>query len=115
MKTILQYKFIIIGGALVIAVIAWYVLSPTPENTDLASTPAPAGTTPAEAGIVPTLLTLRSVKLDGTIFSEPAFQHLKDFSTEIVPEPVGRSNPFAPLGARNTSLAATSTQISTPR
>ena len=41
--------------------------------------------------------TLRAIKLDDSIFSDPAFRALEDFSQELTPEPVGRQNPFAPL------------------
>jgi len=44
------------------------------------------------------LATLRGIKLDGSIFEDPAFRSLEDFSQELVPEPVGRENPFAPVG-----------------
>lgn len=48
--------------------------------------------------LVETLLTLRAITLSGTIFADPAFKALQDFGTTIVPEPVGRPNPFAPIG-----------------
>lgn len=47
--------------------------------------------------LVETLLTLRAITLSGTIFADPAFKTLQDFGTTIVPEPVGRPNPFAPI------------------
>lgn len=43
------------------------------------------------------LVTLRGIDLDGSIFEDPAFRGLEDFSRELVPEPVGRENPFAPV------------------
>jgi len=49
-----------------------------------------------EQNIVDTLLKLRSVSLSGTIFSDPAFSALQDFGTQIIQEPFGRLNPFAP-------------------
>lgn len=51
----------------------------------------------SERQLVATLLTLRAVNLSGTIFSDPVFMSLTDFSTAIQPEPSGRPNPFAPL------------------
>ncbi len=54
----------------------------------------------ADRDLVETLLTLRAITLSGTIFNDPAFRSLQDFGTTIVPEPVGRSNPFAPLNSR---------------
>ncbi|MBU4480087.1 hypothetical protein KKG48_01415 [Patescibacteria group bacterium] len=44
------------------------------------------------------LLELKSLSLDGGIFANEAFINLKDFSTEIRPQPVGRNNPFAAIG-----------------
>lgn len=40
---------------------------------------------------------LNSVKLDVGFFEGKFFRSLIDFSVELVPEPVGRENPFAPL------------------
>jgi hypothetical protein len=51
----------------------------------------------ADQELVETLLTLRAITLSGKIFEDPAFRALQDFGTTIVPEPVGRANPFAPL------------------
>ena len=110
MQTILQHKFLLVLSGLVVAGIVWYGLSPSSALPDLVSTPDSEGGTQADPGIVSTLLTLRSVKLDGAIFSRPAFKELDDISTEIVSEPVGRANPFAPLSART----STSTQTFTP-
>jgi hypothetical protein len=35
---------------------------------------------------------------DRDLVDDPAFKTLQDFGTNIIPEPVGRPNPFAPLG-----------------
>lgn len=117
MQTLLQHKIVLIMIALAIAGAVWYGLSPTPVVPDLTSTPSgDSSTTAADQGIVATLLTLRAVKLDGTIFSDPKFTGLKDFSTEIVAELVGRTNPFAPLSSQTQSLSTStkSTQTFTP-
>ena len=85
------------------AIAAWWIFTPEPQPDSLITTQG------AEASIdrtvIDTLLTLRSVTLSGTIFAEPAFMTLRDFGTEIIPEPVGRPNPFAPLEGRATSTA----------
>lgn len=54
-------------------------------------------TSPAEREILSTLLELRGITLDGAILTDPSFRSLQDYSTEIVSEPIGRRNPFAPL------------------
>lgn len=46
-----------------------------------------------------TLLNIKNIKLDDTIFSSDAFKNLKDFSIQLVQDvKEGRPNPFAPLG-----------------
>ncbi|MEX0652410.1 MAG: hypothetical protein WD153_03050 [Candidatus Paceibacterota bacterium] len=45
------------------------------------------------------LVNLRSITLNDAIFSEPAFKTLIDFGQQLVPEPTGRQNPFAPIGS----------------
>ena len=52
----------------------------------------------AENDLLNLLLDIRSIKLDGNIFSKETFKSLEDFGQEIIPEPVGRENPFAPIG-----------------
>lgn len=46
---------------------------------------------------------LKSLELDDSIFSDPVFRSLTDFSQPITPEPVGRENPFLPIGAMGTT------------
>lgn len=42
---------------------------------------------------------VNSIKLETDIFESRAYRSLVDRSQEIPPEPLGRTNPFAPLGA----------------
>lgn len=100
MGFLMKHKLIIIL-AVVVAGVAWWGLSgvggSASSSSLLTTQGVQTGLSPADQSLVATLLQLRAVKLDGTIFSEPAFQALKDFSTQIIPEPVGRPNPFEPL------------------
>jgi len=109
MQSLLQHKLILIASGIALAGLVWYGLSPSPVEPDLVPSSGVVGSQ-TDQGIIPTLLALRAVKLDGTIFSAPAFTRLNDNSTDIVSEPVGRTNPFAPLSART----GTTTQNSTP-
>ena len=96
MQGFFQNKAVVVGIiALVVAAAAWYGLT-SPASSDTALVTTTSANAPGQ-DLVETLLALRAVKLDGTIFSEPAFSGLNDYSTPIVPEPVGRPNPFAPL------------------
>lgn len=99
-----QYKwYILLGVAVVIAIGAWYVLSEPPQEELTTTVPVESG---VDKDLVSTLLQLRAVSLTGTIFSDPSFQALQDFGTQIIPEPVGRPNPFAPASYRSTSTSS---------
>ena len=86
--------FGVVGGV-------WYSLTDRAPEA-LLPTESPEGTSDKE--LVATLLALRAVKLDGTIFVNPAFVALQDFGTQIAPEPVGRQNPFAPLSGTEVTV-----------
>ncbi len=107
MGFISQHKIPMIAllGILIAAAI-WYGLSNSQPSESLLSTQVVSNADPADQDVVETLSTLRAVTLSGTIFSDTAFMGLKDFGTQIVPEPVGRENPFAPLQAGSRAPAA---------
>ena len=89
---------LVVGLAAFVGIVGWYVLKGSPASESLLVTENVAGApNEEERDLVATLLQLKAVSLDGTIFSDPAFQSLVDYGIEIVPEPVGRANPFAPL------------------
>lgn len=95
---------VIVG--IVVVVGGWYMFfSGSGGNDALLTTTVVSDESAVERGIVDTLLTLRAVTLSGTIFSDPAFGTLRDFGTQIIPEPVGRPNPFAPRGLNPTESA----------
>lgn len=55
---------------------------------------------PISQELLVTLSNLHTIKLDNTIFSDPAFQSLTSFGVELPPEAVGRRNPFLPVGSQ---------------
>lgn len=55
------------------------------------------------------LATLKSTKLDTSIFDDPVFMSLTDFGVEISAQPVGRRNPFAPFATSTTAGTKPST------
>ncbi len=87
---------IVIVLAALVGIVGWYVLRGNTGSAPLLVTERPVSNE-AERDLVATLLQLRAVTLEGAIFSDPAFHSLIDYGIEIVPEPVGRTNPFAPL------------------
>ncbi len=113
LDTILHNKAFIGGLAVIVIIGAWFFLGgePAPQENGLVTETFTSPATEEERDLVATLLQLKAVELNAAIFSNPAFQSLKDFGSQIVPEPVGRPNPFAPLtqtaGAGNTATSST--------
>ena len=62
----------------------------------LSSSPAPSD---ESQQLLTTLGDLHSVTLDNGIFKNQLFMSLTDFGTVIPTQPVGRHNPFAPVGS----------------
>ena len=113
MMGLFQNKLVLMGLAgVVIAGMVWYSFL-RDDDTALLETQDLTQATEVDGEIVSTLLQLRAVSLSGTIFSDPAFQGLKDFSTPITPEPAGRPNPFAPLNLRTVTAPSPSFAAST--
>ena len=87
----------IVGGVLLLAGIYVYMT--------YFSSPSSATVTSSDSNLalsqnlLVTLQNLHTIKLDGSVFSEPAFQSLTDFGVTIPPEAVGRRNPFVPISS----------------
>jgi hypothetical protein len=95
-----RYRTLIL--AVIIIAIAFFAYSYffAGERQPILSEQAPAVGTPVDQDLIALLLQLKSIRLDTAIFNDPAFRSLQDFSQALVPEPIGRTNPFAPLGAK---------------
>lgn len=87
-----------IGGLVLFAVAAlgYYVWSTGSSQALLSNTGE--GASPLSQEILATLASLTTIKLDDSIFSDPVFVSLTDFGVTIPEEPIGRRNPFAPIG-----------------
>ena len=77
-----------------------------------------ADTSKMGAEVLSALNQLKTLKLDASVFQDKTFLSLQDFSKPLNSEPVGRVNPFSPIGvenvgtvklAPNTKTGATST------
>ncbi len=97
-------------AGIAIAGVVWYSFLRDRGDTTLIQTTDFTEAGMADRDVVNTLLQLREVSLSGTIFQDPAFVSLQDFGRQIVPEPVGRQNPFAPLGAVVATSSGTTTR-----
>lgn len=91
-------KIVLVIVGVLIAGFTWYGMTGgTNSGGDSTLTTEVVSQSAEERAVLDSLLQLRSIQLTGTIFTDPAFASLRDFRTDIVSEPVGRRNPFAPL------------------
>lgn len=101
MDLIKKNKYLFIGVAILVAGFIWYGMSEKQTGDGLLTSESVDGgsaQSAAERELLNTLLELKAIRLDGQVFVDPAFGALRDFTTDIVSEPIGRRNPFAPLG-----------------
>lgn len=88
----------VIAGLIVAAFVVYSLFFTGKDNSTLTTEDVSPAQTAVEQELISLLLELRSITLTTDIFADPRFQALQDFSQDIVSEPVGRTNPFAPLG-----------------
>ncbi len=62
---------------------------------------------PLSSDILITLQSVNSIKLDNSIFTDPAFVSLSDFGVTIPAQNVGRRNPFLPVGVASKATSTT--------
>ena len=95
-----KYKNIIIGAVVVVVLFFLYsAFLKGDGNTDTLVSESPEGlNSDVTMELLSILLEIRSITLNEKIFSDEGFSSLEDFSQEIPQEPVGRPNPFLPIG-----------------
>lgn len=106
---------LIIVIAIIIAIcVAGYLYITRDQSPDdlLVSSMAGVGApgspvSPVDNQLLAALRDLRRLKLDDSIFKDPAWATLHDFSQTLEPQEPYRPNPFAPLGGGS---ASTTTQ-----
>lgn len=116
-------KIILIVTIIGIAFVVYALfIKKDPTSPDLVSNGTPDIQGSAEAQVLgnqiaQALLKIEKIKLDKSIFESDIYKSLQDRSQPIIEEPIGRSNPFAPLGdvsvnsstRTSTTTSATST------
>lgn len=68
-------------------------------STDSSEGVAMTASAQADRELLQLLQELSSINLEGSIFNDPLFRSLENFRVEPTPQPVGRDNPFAPVGS----------------
>jgi hypothetical protein len=86
--------FVLIAGYLL-----WTIVSKDPETATLSSVSTASDTSVGDAKVLETLINMRNLRLDDRLFNNPAFLKLINTERKIIPEPVGRRNPFSPIGS----------------
>ncbi len=105
---------ILILGSVLAAFAGWYLFLRDTTPEPLLTTQDLTVQGSSDGDVVETLLQLRTITLAGTILSDPAFLRLVDTGTQIMPEPVGRPNPFLPITRSGTTTPTAGTS-SKPR
>lgn len=97
-----KYRKWILIGVVIIAAFVAYTFFFTGDNTDDALlSSSNAANRPAQIvgnEIITALNQIESLQLNRDIFDSAVFASLKDRSQEIPPEPIGKANPFDPIG-----------------
>lgn len=109
-------KIIII--VLVVAGIAFFgynYFGKTSTSTDVLVRESALDSSKIGAEVLVALNQLKTLKLDADVFKDKTFMSLVDYSKPLNAEPVGRVNPFSPIGIENGSVklapASTTTDI----
>ncbi|MDD4989014.1 MAG: hypothetical protein PHV42_01120 [Candidatus Pacebacteria bacterium] len=89
----------------------YYGTPPSGSSALLVQTGAGAGDSGQMIGqkTIALLRELEKVQIDQSIFSTASFQSLQDFGVEIQPEPIGRPDPFAPVGFESGTMGLSTT------
>lgn len=99
MNFIKQYSTILWFVGIVAVLYGAYALFFAQESEPVVAVTETAAVPDQE--LVALLFELKNIRLDNAIFEDPLFKSLNDFGRELVPEPLGRTNPFAPLGGES--------------
>ncbi len=100
-ETLKKYKYLL--GFTVGIVVLFFVYSfffkdsaSAPDKLTTAS-PEQSELDAVTTDLLALLLSLKTLDIDTTIFSDDRFKSLTDFSVELIRQPVGRPNPFLPI------------------
>jgi hypothetical protein len=102
-----KYKnIIIIGVVIALGLIAYSIFKPAPTAETLLETTQRADSAQVLGDEITSAISqINSLKLDRGVLDDPVVKNLKDHSKPIIPEDVGRKNPFAPIGEVGSSAS----------
>lgn len=97
-----KYKTTLIGVTLIVGafiVYQFYYVDGKKDSVLISQSGSEISGSVVGREIVVLLDELQAINLDSSILDDPAFQSLIDFEQEVQEEPIGRSNPFIPVGS----------------
>lgn len=106
MDFILKHKGAVVGVVLLVIAGAWWGFAGSSKDPAVLQTEGAAAKTSVDRDVVQALIALRAITLSDAIFKDPAFATLRDFGIQIVAEPIGRRDPFAPLSGGSSGGSA---------
>jgi hypothetical protein len=101
---------IIVIVVLVVAAAAYFYLEGSPSSSSSSSLDqqqTDMGTLGTQ--VLSLLNQTRSLKIDTTLFSDPGYKTLQDYTVDVPQVGVGRANPFAPLPGETTQSSSVGT------
>jgi len=87
-----------IGGIVAVVILGYVYFAYFSGSSTPALTSTDTANTALSQSLLVTLQNLQTIKLDNSIFSDPAFISLTDFGVTIPPQTVGNPDPFLPSG-----------------
>ena len=103
MELLKKYKNILIVLVIIVLIFALYnfFFVGKQSSDDPLSSTTPSGLDASSPGneLLSLLQELKGIEFRTDIFNDPVFATLKDFGVTLVPQPVGRRNPFALIGS----------------
>ena len=90
---------IILIVVLILAGVAYFYYTGTPKDTSASLTTTAQNSAAAAEGakVLALLNQISSLQIDTSLFTSPVYQSLVDHTVQVIPQNVGRPNPFASL------------------
>ena len=100
-ESIKKYKNILVIVTIVVVAFVAYSMffagRDITTNILTSSTVGPGIQSSVNSELLLLLINLKSIRLNDSLFGDPAFKELRDYGQDLVPEPLGRENPFSPI------------------
>jgi len=98
LNSIKQNKILIISLIVVAIFFVWFSMSGKGQSGKLlTSQSASTISNKKDREVLQSLEDTKAIQLNNALFKTVAFKSLVDFGQNIIPEPIGRINPFSPV------------------